>query len=509
MTPDRRRRLAPFIAVTLACLVYLAGVINYAGVRRIDGDEGYYTSAARLVWEGKVPYRDFSYPQGPLIPYLYSWIWGVHPRSLIAMRHLSAACGGLAVFFLGVGLLLVKRLPIPAALATFAVVLLNPYWISWNVVLKTFAVTNVLMTIAVICLYAALHSERFRWYFISGFTLGACASARLLYGPLIPAVSLWFFFKEVKTSGFRCRRTFTFLAGATAGLLPVILSFAHDPRAFIFNNVSYHSLLASHESLRHTVHVYALFAGIFASRLYLMVEILIASVGIRSLLRLRKQQAGPYTSTDYLFFEVMFLMLVVYSVTALIPFPTWIQYFDSPLFPFLLPFVAEGIRVSLGTRPRGLIVLAVLAPVLFYFEIGREAAEHSPGAHLQQSTYQRITRAIEVNGSPNDVVLSFWPGFVFESGTRFLPGSEDQFVYSVTNKISADARSRYHIISKDEMIAAVTTREVDVVVTPLDFKFHPQLLSAQELEAFRNAVDANYSLVDKTGTVAVYRRRLS
>src|ERR1700694_3313720 len=60
-------------AVGVVCIVYVAGLMHYAHVRPIDGDEGYYTTAARLVWEGKTPYRDFSYPQGPLLPYIYSW----------------------------------------------------------------------------------------------------------------------------------------------------------------------------------------------------------------------------------------------------------------------------------------------------------------------------------------------------------------------------------------------------------------------------------------------------
>ena len=67
------------------------------------------------------------------------------------------------------------------AFVTFAVVLLNPSWMSWNVLVKTFAVANLLMTIATICLYVALHSDRARWYFISGLAcqepLPRCALA--------------------------------------------------------------------------------------------------------------------------------------------------------------------------------------------------------------------------------------------------------------------------------------------------------------------------------------------
>jgi len=33
-------------------------------------DESYYTFAARSVWEGRVPYRDFAYTQMPFVPYI-------------------------------------------------------------------------------------------------------------------------------------------------------------------------------------------------------------------------------------------------------------------------------------------------------------------------------------------------------------------------------------------------------------------------------------------------------
>ena len=57
------------LAFSLASLVYFAGLVHYAQVRPLDGDEGYYTTAARLVWEGKTPYKD-SPIAGSLAPLL-------------------------------------------------------------------------------------------------------------------------------------------------------------------------------------------------------------------------------------------------------------------------------------------------------------------------------------------------------------------------------------------------------------------------------------------------------
>src|SRR5579863_10703061 len=100
-----------WLLVAIISLAYVAALAYYAATRPIDGDEGFYTTATRLVWQGKVPYRDFFYQQAPLLPYLYSWMWAIHPRSLIAMRLISALCGSVAVLLWGVSLVSLKRLP--------------------------------------------------------------------------------------------------------------------------------------------------------------------------------------------------------------------------------------------------------------------------------------------------------------------------------------------------------------------------------------------------------------
>lgn len=493
------------VVVTLLSLAYLAGLLYYAQVRPIDGDEGYYSTAARLVWEGKTPYRDFSYPQGPLLPYIYSWVWAIHPRSLISMRFLSVACGAIAVFLWGVSLVSVKRLPADVALATFAVVLLNPDWVSWNVVVKTFAVSNLLMSLATICLYLALHSQRFRWYFAAGLALGACASARLLYAPLIPAVLLWLLWKEWRASKLAYPRTAACLAGAMCGLLPIVFSLLRDPRAFVFNNVQYHRLLTEPATFTHTAHVYVFTIVILVFSVYLTAEVGLAGVGAVSLLKLRRKTDAPYTSEDYQYFELALLMLVVYTVTAFLPFPPADQYFESPLVPFLIPFVAEGMRVTFRAGTKWMVLAAVLAPFLFVHDINRGAVEYAGAPESQLSSYRRITQAIEANTAPDDIVLSFWPGYVFESGRRYFPGAENHFAYYINGKITSEERSRYHVVSNNQIISALSARAVGVLVTsPWLFDRN---LRPSELNAFRATLDDNYLLVERIGSLAIYRRR--
>jgi hypothetical protein len=491
-------------------MVYVAGLVRYAQMRPIDGDEGYYTTAARLVWEGKTPYRDFSYPQGPLLPYIYSWIWAIHPGSLIAMRLLSVACGGIAVLLWGLGLLSVERLPVKVAFATFAIVLLNPYWVSWNVVVKTFAVANLLMSIAMICLYLALHSGRSKGYLIAGCALGACASVRLLYAPLLPFVLIWMLHQEWQASKSFFPKSLSFLAGATCGLLPMMFSLAGDPHAFIFNNLRYHPLLASHVSLRHTIHVYSTIALSLLQAKYFVAEMVLAVVGGLAFLKLRNGAESSYTREDRQYFQLAFLMLLVYVGSALIPFPPFDQYFDSPLVPFLIPFVAEGLGVAFRSGTRLAVGCLVLAPILFLSELDRDAAQCSSAPALRLSSYQKVTRVIEANSNADDVVLSFWPGYVFESGRQYFSGSENKFNYSITPKMSSAERSKYHIVSRDGIMNALSTRTVSLLITyPRVLDNLDDNLSSSELQAFHAVVDGNYSLLATVDDIEVYRRRSS
>jgi len=511
--------------VVSSSLLYLGGLFFYAASRPIDGDEGFYTTAARLVWEGKTPYKDFFFQQAPLLPYLYSWIWAIQPRSLVAMRLLSAVCGGLEVLLLGLALVSARRLSTKVALAAFDMVLLDPYSVSWNVVVKTFAVANLLMAIATICLYIALRSGRLRWFFASAFALGACVSVRSLYGLLIPAVLFGMLYQEFRGSRNPYPRCLAFLAGALAGGVPIIVSFVRYPHAFIFNNITYHHfdvgylisgrgvISEGYQSVGHVAFVYFATLGVrlLTFHPYFTIQLILAITGIVSLLRLRRQPEGlsgsPYTQSDYLYFQLALLMFVVYFATVLLPFPPYDQHFVSPFVPLTIPFVAEGLRVIFRTGRKRVFALALATPILFAVEIGKESARNSWHSVWQLSSYREVSKLIESNSRPDEVVLSFWPGYIFESGRRYFPGMEDHFVYRILNKISPAERARYHVVSKDQIIRAITGRETGLlIIHPWILEYYHDL-SPRELGEFHEAVDANYSLISNVASVEIYRRR--
>ena len=66
----------------------------------LNQDEGWYLYAANLVAEGRVPYRDFFYTQGPLLPIVYSaftWVWG--SWGLLGARVFTLLLGAASVLF--------------------------------------------------------------------------------------------------------------------------------------------------------------------------------------------------------------------------------------------------------------------------------------------------------------------------------------------------------------------------------------------------------------------------
>ena len=63
----------------LALLIFAIEAYLLIFYRQINLDEGWYLWASKLVYEGKVPYRDFAFPQSPLLPYFYGFLqrlWG-------------------------------------------------------------------------------------------------------------------------------------------------------------------------------------------------------------------------------------------------------------------------------------------------------------------------------------------------------------------------------------------------------------------------------------------------
>jgi hypothetical protein len=310
-----------------------------------------------------------------------------------------------------------------------------------------------------------------------------------------------------------------FAAGAVIGLSPMILSFAWDPQAFLFNNIRYHSLQAGYlpengkivvgyqspetAALTYVGFIFVLLLGLHP---YFTIQAGLAVAGIVSIWKLRKRLDCLYSDYDYRYFELVLLLLIVFTATSMIAFPPYDQYFITPLVPFFVPFLSEALRVGVSYRRRLLYLVAAGVPLLFAYGLRREVWEYSRNPEWKMSSYREVQRTVESKTGGNDVVLSLFPGYVFESGRRYFPGLEDQFSFRIMDKINPDDAARYHIATKQEIQDAVSRGIAQIVVISRSSEYFNSL-AATDIQNLQAAIDGNYARIGQMDSVEVYRRR--
>lgn len=155
--------LASVIAVCVAVLAVWWGAVNQ--------DEGWYLYAARLVGEGKVPYRDFFFTQGPVLPYIYSFM-PVH--GLLSGRLVTFA---FSVFSVLVAVAFARRLVSKesrnaVSLTVFAMLACNLYHMYFTSIPKTYALGTLFVMLGFLLL-------SYRWNFLAAVSFAFASGTRI------------------------------------------------------------------------------------------------------------------------------------------------------------------------------------------------------------------------------------------------------------------------------------------------------------------------------------------
>ena len=168
----------------------LAGASVWLG--GLNQDEGWYLYAAQMLRDGHLPYRDFFFTQGPLLPNVYAllaplWEGG----GLLAARILTCAIGLVGILFAVVS---ARQLAPPgsrdvAGLIAFLLLGNNLYHVYYLSIPKTYALAA-LFSGAGYCLLAIALTDpqvRFRRALavLSGLTMALSTGARISLGALL------------------------------------------------------------------------------------------------------------------------------------------------------------------------------------------------------------------------------------------------------------------------------------------------------------------------------------
>ena len=198
----------------------------------INQDEGWYLYAANLVAEGKVPYRDFAYTQGPVMPFVYSafaFVWRMF--GLLGARILTLLIGAGGVFFAAA--LAARMAPDQrrreAALAVFLLLGANLYHLYYMAIPKTYALASLFVAAGFYLLCVSLrahYTNRLAAAAGAGLCLAFAAGTRISLGALLATTGICLIVAR------RWRTLVTFAIAGAVGLAVVYGPFLMDSKAF-------------------------------------------------------------------------------------------------------------------------------------------------------------------------------------------------------------------------------------------------------------------------------------
>jgi hypothetical protein len=439
-------RLRALVALGLAAVL-----LPMAWARLIDGDEGFYLVAARLVAEGKRPYEDFFLPMVPILAYVHGGWCALLGRGWYLSRTLS---GLIAV---GIGVLVFehafrasrRRAVGLAAAALYAAAGMT---LGWLTIVKTYG-------LALLLLLAALLVLQTRARFASlacGALLALAAGVRLYVVVAFAAAALHLLRRENPRP---LRELGLLAAGGVLGLVPLLPAILGDWEAFSFGAFRFYGMREYGQSG---------FVTGFAQKLEILATVL----------PLRTMAPGTVQLAGLLLLAVAALLsrqtprnaVVAYTwlalfVTSLVPSPAYAQYFCM-----LVPLLAIEGAVLLGTLPlRPLAPLLAPAAALYLamgvYDVRRFASDGTnvPGVyHPANAINWKIASVVELGRALDaqnaEVGASWWPGYFATTRTPIVTELANDFAIHASARLTPAGRQRFHVTTDTQMLEMIKTR---------------------------------------------------
>ena len=472
--------------------------------RLIDGDEGFYVLAARLVLQHKVPYLDFFYQQAPLLPYAYAAWLKLTGISWFAARAFS----GLLVAALGAAIFEHVCHETGKWLAgLFAVVVFasSSSVFGWLPLAKPFGLSTLFLFLAYVIL-ARLSVSSAGWLVaLAGVAFGLSADSRSYVIGLAP-VFLWWVWRVERSRA--AVRLLWFVGGLAVGLAPCIALFLASPGVFLFDNLGYHALRTGNGLIgawrNKAKVVYLLFAGPDTGFQFSIVAALCAV-----LLPWRRFRSNASL--------LAFLVALVLGIICVLPTPTAMQYF-SMVMPFLVVaavcLVSEyfaRLRSMRALALAGAVCAVLLASFLAFgvrsFKWYLFTGDNVPGIMEQRNTQNwtleqvtAVSAAIDQLTTPGEQVLSFWPGYIFASAADPYPEFENQFGMGISDSLPPEKRQKYHLVGEAELHSALALHRVRIAVVGNQGQFiggadYPGSIGLLEANGYREVRRMNETLI--------------
>lgn len=499
--------LALWVAAAGAALVLLAANLLLGNLNQ---DEGWYLYAARLVAQGSLPYRDFAFSQGPLLPLVYAWVQpGIDAWGLAAGRAFTALLGLAAAL---AAALLAARLVAPerrrtAALATFILVLVNVYQSYYFSLVKTYALTALLLLTGLLALAVALRRHG-AWVAAGAGALLALATATRTSAGIILPLAVVLLFLERRRLGFQA----WFWLGLGAGLatcLALIPFWIMAPESFQFWVLEYHTLRAA-GSLGQALVYKAGFVSRLTQGYFVAIAAWLVVLCARLFFgqpRLAAPEQAPAAPERLLLRLSWFSIAAVSLVHLSAPFPY--EDYQAFIYPLFAMAVAVLTVNFVGTRAGPWLATALLVVSLGaafsspvnqdWFILGRDRIwwrlKEKPDLRLLQETGARL----KAMSRPGDLLLTQDPYLAVEAGLT-LPHCLEMGQFSYFPGFNSEQAARLHVLNRAQFETLLKSCPAPVAAfSGYGFAMRsPQVdpVPAEEQAEFRRLVEERYALVD-------------
>jgi hypothetical protein len=463
----------PAAVLIVAAAVAEAVVVGaWAMLRGINADEGFYLAAGRHAAQGLRIYADFFFPQMPYLPWLEGLLFRWVTPSLDAGRALSVVASTMSAGVLTALAWRESRSTVTTLLVAFLYVA-SALMISSQSVLKTAAVSNLLVLLAFACVTVA-GSRGLSWALLGGIAAGCAIGVRLPIAPvtLVLAALAW-------RHGWPA--LIAYAAGGILASLPWLVVALRSPDEFWFCNFGFHSL---RREISGWGPILAQKAGIFAKWLLLPQHIIVWALAFYGLWR-APRRVWPAA-----------LCVAVLAAAYAAATPTYLEYM-SQFFPFLL---LAGVPALEVVSLRRFVLLAVAAIYLAGLYPLLRAPDGGSATAAERSLWSRATvagvsSAVRDGTGPGDLVLSWWEGYPVLSerpGVRGVGFWES----NAARKLDPEQTRRFHVVRRDEILDLIRRREPAAIV-----------VADGVWEPMRAEIAAGYDAARRVDAVQVYRRR--
>jgi Dolichyl-phosphate-mannose-protein mannosyltransferase len=475
--------------------------------RFVNGDEGFYLLATRLVLMHKKPYLDFFFPQAPLLPYVYALWMRCTELSWTSARTLSALLTALLGTLLYVHVCRQTRNWLVGLSAVVMFALSALIFTSFPLVTHYSLAGLFIFSGYVIVSELSVTSPR--WLAAGGLLVGLSVDTRA-YLLLLAPVFLWWIFHN-SDIGTRLRSMLCFMGGFTVAMLPSLYLFFSSPDAFLFNNLGYHALRSNGGLI-----------GMWREKFVMVLQTFLGGPpgnGIQATILFAISFAFVFSIHKRRYLpRYTFLMAIAIGFISLLPTPVYPQYF-SYCIPFLVVSAVCVVNDLLTELPSSRERLVAVAACVFLLGVylaasandfrrylitgdgvpGLERAKDKGDWKLQR--VKEVSQAIDQLTNPGELVTSFWPGYVFQTKTNPLPGLENDFGLPISKSLNREQRVRYHILSPAEVEADFAAHRTRVVVLGNENRVMEQTMGGSAEHSLRSNV---YILVRSIGDTSIY-----